>query len=106
MKIIPSISLIVILSWSIPAHFAHSQEGSELFPVVQNGKWGYINKIGKIIIKPQYGYAKHFSEGLAPVWIDGKYAYINTLGKIIIKGGLLDIIRSRPKKGEDPCLIY
>ncbi|MDK1032231.1 MAG: WG repeat-containing protein, partial [Planctomycetia bacterium] len=38
-----------------------------LLPIKQNGKWGYIDKSGKIIIKPQFDDAWFFSEGLARV---------------------------------------
>jgi hypothetical protein len=30
------------------------KEPSGLFPVQQNGKWGFINRDGKIVIEPQF----------------------------------------------------
>ena len=36
-----------------------------LFPVFEHGKWGYIDKTGKIVISPAYLDAYPFSEGLA-----------------------------------------
>ena len=36
-------------------------------PVCQNGKWGYINLNGDMVIEPQYDYACCFSEGMALV---------------------------------------
>ena len=51
-------------------------------------KYGYINKTGQLIIKPQFHYAKAFADGLAAVKVimtDGvKGGYIDTTGKIII----------------------
>lgn len=49
------------------------------------GKIGFINKIGKVIIKPTGYGAGYFSEGLA-VWAKDseKYGYINTKGKTVI----------------------
>jgi len=47
-------------------------------------RWGYINKTGKVVIKPQFDKAGDFSEGLAPVSIDGKWGYINRTGKVTI----------------------
>jgi hypothetical protein len=44
---------------------------SDLTPVEQNGKWGYADKDGKIVIKPQFTRAHRFSEGLALVWAGG-----------------------------------
>ena len=53
-----------------------------------NGKYGYIDKTGKFVIKPQYSYAQRFSEGFAMVCkeIDKKYncGLINTKGETII----------------------
>lgn len=45
------------------------------------GLYGYIDKTGKIVIKPQFEYADDFSEGLAAV---GKMGYIDITGKIVI----------------------
>jgi hypothetical protein len=54
---------------------AHSNQNqtlaADLTPVEQNGKWGYADKDGKIVIKPQFTRAHRFSEGLALVWTGG-----------------------------------
>lgn len=34
-----------------------------LLPIKQNGKWGYINEYGNVIIQPVYDYAEDFEEG-------------------------------------------
>lgn len=47
---------------------------SKLYVVNVNGKYGYIDKTGKIIITPQFDEAYPFSEGLASVKIGGKIA--------------------------------
>src|SRR5688572_5706452 len=57
----------------------------ELFPIRHNGKYGFIDKSGKLIIKQQFGEAFSFSEGLAPVKINGRWGYVNDRGKIVIK---------------------
>ncbi len=46
--------------------------------------FGFIDKAGKFVIKPQYTEVDHFSEGLAPVMIKGKWGYIDKSGKIVI----------------------
>lgn len=56
-----------------------------LFPVEKNSRWGYIDKRGWIVIKPQFEEAMDFSEGLAAVRIGDKYGYIDTRGKMVIK---------------------
>lgn len=57
----------------------------ELFPVKQGGKWGYIDKAGKIAIKPHYDMAWDFSEGLAAVEVALKRGYIDAQGTMAIK---------------------
>lgn len=52
--------------------------------VQKDGKWGYINKTGKVVIPLQYDDAYSFYEGLAVVKKDGKYGFINKTGKIIV----------------------
>ncbi len=52
-----------------------------LLPVLQDGKWGYIDRTGKISIRPQFDDAGDFSEELARVRIGEKWGYI-TLGKL------------------------
>jgi len=44
---------------------ASSNEADPLFPVVEGGKWGYIDKTGKIVIPPQYYSVREFSDGMA-----------------------------------------
>lgn len=55
----------------------------------QDGKYGYKDKSGKIVIKPIFEYAYEFSEGLAAVEIkdelgNNKCGYINTKGDFVI----------------------
>jgi len=50
-----------------------------------NGKYGYKNKQGKIIIEPKYDKAFEFSEGLAGIRQNGKWGYIDKKGIEIVK---------------------
>ena len=50
-----------------------------------DGKYGYINERGEMVIPCQYDSAGNFSSnGLARVKIDGKYGYINEKGEVVI----------------------
>jgi hypothetical protein len=49
----------------------------------QYGKWGYMDKTGKVAIEPQFEMAYSFSEGMARVKQYGKYTFIDKMGKII-----------------------
>ncbi len=65
-----------------------------LFPISLERKYGYIDKNGKIVINPQFDYAKDFSKGPARIKIGGtktlfdlviggKWGYIDKNGKIV-----------------------
>ena len=54
----------------------------------QGGKFGYIDKTGKVVIAPQFFVAQDFAEGLAAVRVeetsDSKYGYIDRTGHMVI----------------------
>ena len=55
----------------------------------EKGKWGFIDRKGKVVILPKYGYVDDFREGLAAYtsFMDdeiGKYGYINKGGEEVI----------------------
>ena len=48
------------------------------------GKWGYIDKQGKVVIDAQFDDAWSFAEGLAVIRIGGRWGYIDKQGKIAV----------------------
>jgi hypothetical protein len=52
------------------------------------GKFGYIDKTGKVIVTPRFFIAQDFSEGLAAIRVEespeSKFGYIDRTGKIVI----------------------
>jgi hypothetical protein len=57
----------------------------DLIPVRSDGKWGYVDAKGKIIINPQFREASPFSGGIARVIAtDGKVGYIDQEGTYIV----------------------
>lgn len=56
---------LTLLSTSCGRRLEETKQSIRLFPVEQSGKFGYIDKTGNIIIKPQFDSAWDFSEGLA-----------------------------------------
>lgn len=79
--------IVVILTLFITSGI-YSQSPDTLYPVkvyTQDGyKYGYINNQGNLNIKPQFAFAKDFSEGLAFVKNDSSSQWfcINTSGKV------------------------
>jgi len=53
--------------------------------ILVNGKWGYIDKKGDVVIKPEYDGAGNFWEGLAAVQVGEKWGYIDGAGRMAIK---------------------
>ncbi len=84
--VICTLSLITTLfiGCSQQASAASNTEKNPLFAIRQNGKVGYIDKKGEIVITPQFDTAWPFSEGLALIEDDGKYGYIDKKGEIVI----------------------
>ena len=51
----------------------------------KNGKWGFIDESGKVIVPCTWRDVKHFKEGLAPVENqDELYGYVDLNGKLVI----------------------
>ena len=77
--------LLVIVSC---AHFQSKSksENSKLFNISVNNKTCYIDKTGKVVVKPQFDMGNEFSEGLAAVSIlGGGVGFIDNKGKVVIK---------------------
>ena len=81
------ICIFFCLTVFVVSSFAQPQPGNEpvnLYRVQKDGKWGYIDRTGKIIIPLQFACTWGFSEGLAPVMVSnfptGKRGYIDTTG--------------------------
>ncbi|MBX3289629.1 MAG: WG repeat-containing protein [Acidobacteria bacterium] len=71
------INLDALLDWNVGF-----SEG--LAKITINGKSGFINRDGQIVIKPQYKLASCFSNGLAAVKIGKKWGYIDADNKLVI----------------------
>jgi hypothetical protein len=50
----------------------------------ENGKWGFIDSSGTLVIEPVFDDVTSFSEGLAAVNQKGKWGYVDRTGKAII----------------------
>lgn len=56
---------------------------TRLLPVKKDGKYGYIDTTGKIVVPPQWDYAQDFQDGIAMVMQGNKQGYIDKTGKYI-----------------------
>lgn len=55
------------------------------FKKPENGKWGYCNTLGQLVIPIQFTKATFFNEGMAGVKVDGKWGFIDIKGKLVVQ---------------------
>ena len=52
--------------------------------MLKEGRYGYIDTHGRLVIQPRYDKASDFTEGMAAVQIDGRWGYIDNTGQQVI----------------------
>jgi hypothetical protein len=55
-----------------------------LFPIRVDGREGFMDSDGKVVIEPRFEKTYPFTEGLAAVMLDGKWGYIDERGTQVI----------------------
>ena len=84
-----SLFLAILLSIITCFNFFTNKNNGILKPdhykIKENGRWGFINKKGKIVISPEYEQVYDMYNGLAPVQVKGKWGFINKKGKFIVE---------------------
>ena len=55
-----------------------------LYPVSVNGRYGYINSNGNLVMQPKFEGAFEFREGFARIIDKGKFGFINPSGLMVI----------------------
>jgi hypothetical protein len=76
---------IVIVMVVLLAAEAAGDDPVMLFPIVKDGKWGYMDKTGRVVIEPKYQLAWDFHEGLACVGEKALRGFIDKTGKVVIE---------------------
>ncbi len=66
-----------------------SEDG--IFAFAENGKWGYADLQGNVIVEPQYARARSFSNGLAAVFNGQLWGFINKNGEVAIDFSFEDV---------------
>ena len=81
-----SIALVLFFCPSASQLYSQSDTGVDLLPKkAWFGRYGYVNRMGKFVLEPQYEEALPFSDFLAAVKKDGKWGFINGEGKFVIE---------------------
>ena len=76
------IALIISMTFALDAS-GQEKDGQQLLPILLNGKWGFIDRTGKIVIEPKfdtYDYVYQWSEGLLAVRVGGRWGFIDKTG--------------------------
>ncbi len=66
----------------VPIAEDDSATPSRLFPFCEEGKWGYMNRKGEVVVPPHLARAGDFRDGLARVHSEKDVAYLDEQGKI------------------------
>lgn len=71
--------------------------------VQQDGKWGFVNVNGEIVIEPEFEDARSFSNGFAAVKKDGKWGFIDAQNNIVIEPEFEDV---RDFNSSGNCYVF
>lgn len=75
----------MIYNDNIPETEAIIMEKRILKPIYENGKWGFADENGTVVIHCQWDFADSFEDGFASVLRDGDWYTIDKTGRIIDK---------------------
>jgi hypothetical protein len=56
-----------------------------LFPVEQDGRWGFIDRAGTLVIEPRYDRAWRFEDGRALIRQDDRFGFIDRSGTWVVE---------------------
>ena len=72
-------------------HTVKAQQKLSLLPIVENGKWGFIDKTGKIKVEPAFDQVGDFDDQLLVVKKNDLFYLLDSSGTIVFKEGFEDI---------------
>jgi hypothetical protein len=84
-RLMIALALAGCCAYASPMRHALHREATSKgpLPVLRGGKWGYIDRSGKLVIAPQFEAADFFYEGLAAVRVN-QGGFVDTAGKMTI----------------------
>ena len=83
MKTVRIVSILAF-GFSLTQGWCLGKQAVILYPVSMEGRKGFMNRDGTVIINPQFLEATPFSEGLAAVKTGDFWGFIDRLGRIVI----------------------
>ena len=76
---------VIILCLLPLGGWAEEENFPALYPIRENGLWGYMNRSGEVVIQPQWITAKSFSDGRAIVESEEGMGLIDASGTYVIQ---------------------
>ena len=88
---------LIILAFHLNAFAQAVPEGAQLKPVYENGRWGYADRGGRVVIAARFDAALPFANGLARVGVvdeefpeigaspNIKWGYIDERGRVLVE---------------------
>ncbi|HJR08164.1 MAG TPA: WG repeat-containing protein [Pyrinomonadaceae bacterium] len=88
---------LLLLAFYFAAFAQDAPKESRLKPIYENGKWGYADRSGRVIIAAQFDAARPFADGLAQVGVvdeelpevlgrpNLKWGYIDERGRVLVE---------------------
>ena len=68
-----------------PAYDTAAEFHEGMARVYDDGKCGFVDKKGRLVVPTVYDDARHFSEGLAAVKVNDKWGFIDCTGTLVIQ---------------------
>lgn len=78
-----ALTLLIALMFAAalaPHAYGQKDKPRQLFPVIVKGKWGFIDRTGKLIVQPTFDAFNNLSDGLRAVLIAGKWGFVDEAG--------------------------
>src|SRR5688572_22630095 len=84
--VVPMLAAVVAASCCLPLPLGNDSKRnpSGLFVVTVDGRAGYINRKGDVVIPPQFDRAYGFTERLAVVQVGNRLGFIDERGRFVI----------------------
>ena len=65
-------------------NIVYGQDAETIYPIIENGRFGFINASGERVIEPKYDGAQVSSEGMAAVRVGYAWGFIDTQDSVLI----------------------
>jgi hypothetical protein len=88
-----TIRFLALLATLVAAQVCFAQPQSQLIAVEKDGKTGFIDQTGKVVIPFQFDQANSFYEGLALVTLKGRKLFIDPTGRVLFEAKY-DVVRN------------